>query len=401
MTEKIYKKLRNSVTFSAKGADIEGFLSYCIKNNIEITDPQKNNYEMKAKIRPKNYLILKKSAKKFGIKLRIKEKTGLYFYILKNIEKSGFIIGIIFTVFFCILMNRFIWIIEVSGNNKISEEKIIASAEKMGLLTGTPAKSHAVQDIEWFILNENEELSDVQINIQGSRANITVNERLDEPIMTPDDDLPVNLIAAKYGVIRKTEVFDGQSLVKPGDAVMKGDLLVSAVYEDRHNKLTLKHARANIIAETDHSVKIEFPMNRIIYEKDKIIKEIYKFDFFGYNFKIGKEDNENLNNYEEIYSDFVFFGIKLPVNLCIRRYFDVKASAITYETDDAAEGALRLLEQYEEKEMKNMEILSRKINEYTKNDKYIVEAEYIVLMNIAVEQIIESDIPWENTDDMS
>ena len=51
--------------------------------------------------------------------------------------------------------------------------------------------------------------------------------------------------------------------------------------------------------------------------------------------------------------------------------------------------------------MAEMEIISRKITEKAKNNKYIIEAEYIVLMNIAEEQPIDSDIPWENTDDMS
>ena len=36
-----------------------------------------------------------------------------------------------------------------------------------------------------------------------------------------------------------------------------------------------------------------------------------------------------------------------------------------------------------------------------KNNKYIITADYVVLMDIAKEQQIESDIPWENTDDMS
>ena len=36
-----------------------------------------------------------------------------------------------------------------------------------------------------------------------------------------------------------------------------------------------------------------------------------------------------------------------------------------------------------------------------KNGKYIINADYIVLMEIGEEQPIESDIPWKNTDDMS
>ena len=48
-----------------------------------------------------------------------------------------------------------------------------------------------------------------------------------------------------------------------------------------------------------------------------------------------------------------------------------------------------------------MEIISRTVEEKIKDNKYILKAEYICLMDIAEEQPIESDVPWENTDDMS
>ena len=48
-----------------------------------------------------------------------------------------------------------------------------------------------------------------------------------------------------------------------------------------------------------------------------------------------------------------------------------------------------------------MQIVSRKTEEKIKNGKYIINADYIVLMDIGEEQPIESDIPWKNSDDMS
>ena len=73
-------------------------------------------------------------------------------------------------------------------------------------------------------------------------------------------------------------------------AVLKGDLLVSAVYEDRHKKLTLKHARADVIAETDYSIEIELPFEKkteTIAGKNKRLIEIY---ILGYKFLIGNNN---------------------------------------------------------------------------------------------------------------
>ena len=48
-----------------------------------------------------------------------------------------------------------------------------------------------------------------------------------------------------------------------------------------------------------------------------------------------------------------------------------------------------------------MQIISKKLDEKVKDGKYIITADYICLMDIAEEQDILSDVPWENTDDIS
>ena len=389
------------IEFSAEGADSEGFLTYCIQHGIDISEPFKKDFILNGKINIKDYKKLRKPAKKYGLKLRIQRKRGFYFFARKNRNKIGFLAGIIYIFAFCILMNRFVWEINIIGNTETSAENIMNSAGEMGLLEGTFAKKHFVQDMEWYILKENKNLASVEINIQGSVANILVDEMAKEEPMVSDDDIPTNIVASRYGVIRKVEVFDGQSAIKVGDAVMKGDLLVSAVFEDRHKKLTLKHARANIIAETDYNITAEFPLEQIEEQIGEICGYHLNINFLGHDFFLGKKGNPDnlpfLINEKEV----SFFGIELPIKLIITRFFDVKQNTITYNFEEGKEGAFRILGETEKKELGNCEIISRRTEESVRNGKYIINADYIILMNIAEEQPIESDIPWENTDDMS
>ncbi|MBR3963677.1 MAG: sporulation protein YqfD [Oscillospiraceae bacterium] len=397
----LLRYFKGTVDFYAEGADAESFYTFCSKNGIEIISPQKNGYGFFAKTEAKNYKKLKKPAKKYGIKLKLIKKQGFCFFVKNNRIKIGFVFGFVFTFMFTVLMNLFVWEINVIGNQNTPTENIIKSAEEMGLFTGTFSKNHFVQDIEWYIFRENPGLASVEINIQGSVANILINERKTETEMVPDDDVPINLVASKYGVIEKMNVYDGKEVVKPGDAVLKGDLLVSAVYEDSHNKLTLKHARADIIAKTDYNIKVEFPLKKTIIEKDKIKKKTYKIRFLGKDFLIGNSKNCEDFPFEKKSKQLYFFGIKLPISIIKTTYFNVKENTITYSFEDGKTEAYSILSKKEKTEMKEMEILSRKTTEIIKNEKYMIEADYIVLMNIAKEQPIDSDVPWENTDDMS
>ena len=399
MIGKIIRFLKPYVVFNAEGPDIEGFITECVKKGIYFISPQKKEYNFSAALSAKDYKKIRKPARKYSVKANIVKKQGLYFVLKKNKNKAFFAAGSLFICFFVLFMNLFIWEINVTGNKNISKEDILFAAEKAGLTTGTPAKKHFVQNIEWFILNEHKELASVEINIQGSVANILIDEIKDKPKMVSDDDIPVNIIASRYGVIRKINVFDGWENVKIGDPVMKGDLLVSAVYEDRYKKLTLKHARAEIIAETDYFIQIEFPLKQTIKEINGIRKKTYEINILGKNFLLGNNNNDLPK--EKTNYDLYFFWIKLPINVIETAYFNVKEKNITYNFEQSRQGAFFILEEKEKTEMKDMEIISKKTEEIIKNDKYIIKAYYTVLMDIAEEQAIESNIPWKNTDDMS
>ena len=93
--------------------------------------------------------------------------------------------------------------------------------------------------------------------------------------------------------------------------------------------------------------------------------------------------------------------IRLPIKEICTEYLSVKQNTITYTAEQAKDGAFQLLEEREQGEMKGMEIISRKINEEIASGKYILTATYDCVMDIAEEQDILSDIPWENTDNIS
>ncbi len=397
----VARKIMNYVDFTAEGASCEMLLTQAANEGIDIINPKKQGYKMTGTVFAKDYKKLRKPARKAGIKLKIIKKRGFLFFLKQNRRRIGLAVGSLSIMFIVFILNMFIWEINVTGNKKVSADAILASAAEKGLVTGSFQKSHVTKDISWYILNQNDGLAWATINIQGCVANIIVTEVNEDTEMRYDDDKPVNIIASKYGVIRSMDVFDGQGVVNVGDAVMKGDLLVSAVYEDRYNKLTLKHARAKIMAETDYSITVEFPMEQVLVEKDKIKTEVGEVSILGMKIKYGNSKGCEDLPYETDSKDLYFFWLKLPISVENTKYFSVKENTITYDMEQAKGGAYGLLEEKEKSEMADMQIISRKVEEKIKDNKYILTAEYICIMNIAEEQDILSDIPWENTDDMS
>lgn len=395
------RKVPSCVDFRAEGVFCEKLLTEAMKNGLGISFPRKSGYTMRGTVQAAEYRSLCKIARRLGLKMRIEKKHGIYFTLKRHRDKIGFAAGAIFAAAVVLFLNLFVWEINISGNKAVSSEEIMATLANSGLKTGTLRTAHDARKIEWNIMNDNKEIAWATVNIQGCCVNVVVSETRREAEMKYDDDKPVNIIAAKYGVIRKMDVFDGQGVVKVGDAVMKGDLLVSATFEDRHGKLTLKHSRARVMAETDYEITVEFPLEQVIETTGGVKKSVKGFEIMGLSIPLGSSRGCEELPAEKEEKELYFLWIRLPVKEIRTKHYAVKRNTITYTAEQAKGGAFQLLEQKEAEEMSNMEIISRKTEEKIANGKYIIRASYDCIMDIAEEQDILSDVPWENTDDIS
>lgn len=395
------RKVPSCVDFRAEGVFCEKLLTEAMKNGLGISFPRKSGYTMRGTVQAAEYRSLCKIARRLGLKMRIEKKHGIYFTLKRHRDKIGFAAGAIFAAAVVLFLNLFVWEINISGNKAVSSEEIMATLANSGLKTGTLRTAHDARKIEWNIMNDNKEIAWATVNIQGCCVNVVVSETRREAEMKYDDDKPVNIIAAKYGVIRKMDVFDGQGVVKVGDAVMKGDLLVSATFEDRHGKLTLKHSRARVMAETDYEITVEFPLEQVIETTGGVKKSVKGIEIMGLSIPLGSSRGCEELPAEKEEKELYFLWIRLPVKEIHAKYYTVKRNTITYTAEQAKGGAFQLLEQKEAEEMSNMEIISRKTEEKIANGKYIIRASYDCIMDIAEEQDILSDVPWENTDDIS
>ena len=395
------RKVPSCVDFRAEGVFCEKLLTEAMKNGLGISFPRKSGYTMRGTVQAAEYRSLCKIARRLGLKMRIEKKHGIYFTLKRHRDKIGFAAGAIFAASVVLFLNLFVWEINISGNKAVSSEEIMATLANSGLKTGTLRTAHDARKIEWNIMNDNKEIAWATVNIQGCCVNVVVSETRREAEMKYDDDKPVNIIAAKYGVIRKMDVFDGQGVVKVGDAVMKGDLLVSATFEDRHGKLTLKHSRARVMAETDYEITVEFPLEQVIETTGGVKKSVKGIEIMGLSIPLGSSRGCEELPAEKEEKELYFLWIRLPVKEICIKYYAVKRNTITYTAEQAKGGAFQLLEQKEAEEMSNMEIISRKTEEKIANGKYIIRASYDCIMDIAEEQDILSDVPWENTDDIS
>ena len=166
-----------------------------------------------------------------------------------------------------------VWDFRVTGNETLTSSQISDFLAEQGLRPGVHWKSVDKDVCESLVMAEFDEVAWVHINRLGTVAQVEINETEPKPKMT-DSTKASNLKATKDGTIISCVVYDGWQQAFKGDAVIKGDILVSGVYESEHAEENMfAHADGLFIAQTEnsfsHTVSREQKRKRVTSVKNR------------------------------------------------------------------------------------------------------------------------------------
>ena len=92
------------------------------------------------------------------------------------------------------------------------------------------------------------------IDIEGTNAKVEVVEAKQKPdIIDPEDYC--NIISDKEGMIVKITAKNGTQMVKEGDIVQKGDILIGGWIEGKYTGTRYLHSEGEILAKVWYSKK--------------------------------------------------------------------------------------------------------------------------------------------------
>ncbi len=310
----LIRLLRGYVSFEITGGFIERFVNLCAHEKINLWDVSVNSNKLKGCTVVKNYKRMKKVLRKSGCSVKLKEKYGLPFYIKKHKHRIGLFIGIIFYILFSVIMNRFVWVVEVKGTDTVGNEEIISVTEELGLYRGVFSSQLNTVEISRQAVNRfNGRLMWMAINIKGSKAVIEVRDYIDEHKGSEYSD-PCNLVADFDGTILSVEVYHGDSEISAGNAVKKGDLLISGVIENRDMSCVYYEARGRITAYHEERDIYEFPAKNK-FSKIADSENLYVANFLHLRIPLNFEkadSHENKLIYDKSLSSM---GLKLPLGI--------------------------------------------------------------------------------------
>ncbi len=288
----LFRSIKGYIVFCAEGGFSERFINLCMTNRIPIFDTVCSDKIITAKIYVNCFSKLRPIARKTGVRLKIKERRGLPFFIAGYKHRWGLIFSAVFFIVFTALMNSFLWCIDASGSQIYSSEQIIQAAEFAGVKHGVfiPLfdEGAAAREIYRYF---NYDLTWVTVNFKGSKCFIEVRDS-DKPFKeNPESKEPCNLIADFDGVIISDETYSGIKSISKGSAVKKGDLLISGVMENMDMSATYYSAKGKFTALHDCTDTIKVAKDKSINLYSSY-KTYYTLHFFGINIPLGADEEK-------------------------------------------------------------------------------------------------------------
>jgi similar to stage IV sporulation protein len=222
---KILAYLFGYVTMVVNGRTLERFINLATRRGIYFWDIRRLDQDrILIKTRLSGVKPLRHVARDTGSRFKIERRFGLPFFLGRARRRKTLALGVVFFLTALYVLSSFVWFIQVEGNVKIGEQEIIAAAREAGFYRGAPKWRFEIFAVEEKIKERLPAVAWVGLEIRGTRALITVAEK---KFLPPDHDGPSDILAAKAGLVRDVLVFSGQALVREGDTVFPGQLLIS------------------------------------------------------------------------------------------------------------------------------------------------------------------------------
>lgn len=289
MIQAIIRYIQGYVRIRVQGYSPERFLNLCRYHQIYIWGlmPCDNAYEMFVSI--KGFRKLKPLVRKTHTKVVLVRRYGLPFFIYRHRKRKVFAVSVVLCVVLLWMYSGYIWDIHFEGNEKWTDQTLLEFLHTKEVAPGMKKSRIDCAQIVKDIRQEYDEIVWVSASIDGSRLRIQIKENEDtfreeeakeeettEYPVQKQEEAPKDLIAAEDGVITSIITRSGVPMVHVGDAVAKGDLLVSGrieVLNDAKEVIGYQYqsSDADVYADTQMEYQDSMPVTyqEKQYEKNK------------------------------------------------------------------------------------------------------------------------------------
>lgn len=366
------------VGFAGVGGFPEKMVSELLENGVVMRKTEMSASEISGECSPFDYYKVAKTARKNGIRLRVKKRSGLYFQLSRYKTRGGLYAGFLVFVMMISLMKTRVLDIVVEGD--APREQTLKILSECGIEEGKPLSELNFSKAEQRLMLDIENCAWADVSREGFRVKAEVQKGEEPPEVEGKN--PRNITASRPARIVSMTVRKGKAAVSVGSGVNTGDLLVSGTVFDGRSKIMLVHSDAEIIGEFLETQEFFVPYSEV---KNLPKGDVKRFDSLvlgddEYPLYFGEAFVEN-----SVYSEEtrLIFGENSPIKLKSRIFTAYVPTEITRSPDDVVKELRRQKSDFEQNFYSEYKIVTCSEKFFPEKDGIRLIADYTLQGDIA------------------
>ena len=280
--------LRGTVRVTVAGAFPERVINLCAQRGVEFWAVEwPDEHRVILTIRRRGLSAMEELARRAECEVQIGERRGLPEFVRGFRARYAFLIGLALSLCAVGVLSLFVLTVDISGSETIPDAMILRQLQRFGVHPGAFGPGLDRRQIEQEILREMPELSWMAINLNGTRVEVQVRESLKAPDRVDESGF-YHVVSTADGIVTHVEAELGDAVVKAGDTVGIGEILISGtvtleppIYSDLPTRYYDVHARGRVWARTWRTVTAIIPEEVVgkNYTGEEVT--IWAANFFG------------------------------------------------------------------------------------------------------------------------
>ncbi len=339
----------------------------------------------------------------------VQRRQGIPFAVSAVKRRKGLWLGGFFSLALLYLLFSFLWSYEVSGNVQYSDAHMIALVQEYGVLPGSRIDKFDYDALEQQIILEHPEFVWVQLQPNGTTLEITVKERLSDEKTERQQG---SIVAESDGKITELLVFRGTPLIKQGDWVKKGQVLIGGWdYPDRQRDSSGSFAPAGepfavrakgvIRGEKEQRAIGSCALEERILQSTGNEKKQYALVWQGHQVIIwGPKESPYQYSYQhtERHSLLQWQQFYLPVYIKTTVFEEKTLQQRTYTREEAYLVALeRARKRLQEQLPADSQVIRESSGIYEAGQEHVVQAEVVWTVEGNLAQVLQAQVPQAET----
>ena len=357
------------VRVTIEGYYIERFINICTTSKILIWNLKRDKgVRLYLNIGINDFYKVVKIAKKLKCKVKINKKRGIPFIINKYRKRKVFLISLFIIMIIMYVSTGYVWNIEIQIEDNLKLENLKEDIISAGLKTGMKKEEIHTEEIINQIRLKRNDISWIGIELKGTNAIVRAVKAKKAPEIIDENDF-CNIVATKSGTITQILAQNGTPLVKPGDEVEKGQVLIQGAMEGKYTGIRYVHSLGEVkaIVKYTKTEKIRYKEEKTVKTGNIEKKYQIKFNNFQINFYKTLSNFKIYDTIEENKKLKIFSNFYLPISVTKVTNEELEKISKEYTVEEATELGTKKLEQEIEAEIENKENILRKRGKCNRN----------------------------------